>query len=517
VSDTSFTRNPMPASSRAQPIPAWRRRLIRVRAYFLKEVSEIRRQPLLILSLIVGPLLVLILFGANYISSTPHVRTMIVVPTNGLEGISEERIREVAGTNFTIVAVTPDRAAAEAALAAGEIDLIQVLPENVGAVLNQGVHPQIEFLSNVINPVNEGWIQYLAYAEINEVNKSILRSTTEQAQREVAVFRVRLVDVEDVAAEVEQGVDQARQAGVQEDIRETIDVLDALDRSLPVQEFLAATASDLAVARLRIATIRGHLITIEQAVADGTASQRLAELAETRRELRLLDSTLELFISTAPDEIVAPVSQSYANIRGSAYSAVIYYAPGVLALLVQHTAITLGALALVRERLMGAFEVFRVAPVSLSQMILGKYLGYTLFIALATLVLIIALTLIGVPLLGNPLLFAALILMLIVASLGVGFLISSLSSSDSQAIQLAMISLLLSIFFSGFFIGLDAFAWPALPVAYSIPMTHGLAGFQNLMLRGLSPNLWTWLGLGLIGLITFALVILITRRQMERV
>jgi ABC-2 type transport system permease protein len=96
-------------------------------------------------------------------------------------------------------------------------------------------------------------------------------------------------------------------------------------------------------------------------------------------------------------------------------------------------------------------------------------------------------------------------------------LISSLSSSDSQAIQLAMISLLLSIFFSGFFIGLDAFAWPALPVAYSIPMTHGLAGFQNLMLRGLSPNLWTWLGLGLIGLITFALVILITRRQMERV
>jgi ABC-2 type transport system permease protein len=211
------------------------------------------------------------------------------------------------------------------------------------------------------------------------------------------------------------------------------------------------------------------------------------------------------------------VSQSYANVRGSAYPAVIYYTPGVLALLIQHTAITLGALALVRERLMGAFEVLRVAPVNLAQLIIGKYLAYTLFIALATLVLFAAMRLIGVPLLGNQFMFAGLILLLIMASLGVGFLISSLSGSDSQAIQLAMISLLLSIFFSGFFIALESFAWPALPVAYSIPMTHGLAGFQNLMLRGITPEPGVWLGLTLIAVLSFVLVVVITRRQLRRV
>jgi ABC-2 type transport system permease protein len=128
----------------------------------------------------------------------------------------------------------------------------------------------------------------------------------------------------------------------------------------------------------------------------------------------------------------------------------------------------------------------------------------------------VAMRLIVVPLLGSWLQFAGLILMLIVASLGVGFLISSLSGSDSQAIQLAMISLLLSIFFSGFFIALESFTWPALPVAYSIPMTHGLAGFQNLMLRGIPPDLWSWVGLALIAAVTFVLVVAITRRQLRK-
>lgn len=515
MADAPPTTSRRSAGARKINAPPWRRHLIRIRAYFLKEVNEIRRQPLLILSLIIGPLLVLILFGANYTSSTPRIRTTIVVPPGGFPGVNEEQIRSLIGTNFTIVAITPDRAAAMASLNAGEIDLIQVIPNTISESFGSGVHPQIQFIANAINPLTEGWIQYLAYAEINEVNKAILRSTTAQAQREVATVRLRLVDAEGVAAEIEQGVSAARKQSVQRDLRTTVEVLTELEGSLPVQEILAGQSGDLATARARISTIKQNLIAIERAIENGTIDQQLAELANTRRELQVLDSTLELFISANPDEIISPVSQSYSNIRGSAYSAVVYYAPGVLALLVQHTAITLGALALVRERLMGAFEVFRVAPVSLTQLILGKYLGYTLFIALAALVLIGAMGVLGVPLPGNWLQFAGLILLLILASLGIGFFISSVSGSDSQAIQLAMISLLLSIFFSGFFIALDSFAWPALPVAYSIPMTHGLAGFQNLMLRGIPPGPWTWVGLTLIAIISFTVVVLVTRRQLR--
>jgi ABC-2 type transport system permease protein len=497
-------------------IPQWQRWLIRVRAYFLKEVNEIRRQPLLILSLIVGPLLVLILFGSTYVNSTPSVRTAVVLPPGGLGGIDEAQIRALIGTNFDLRVITEDRAAMEAQLAEGQLDLVQFLPPNLATALKEGAAPEIIFQSNAINPLTEGWIQYLAYAEVNEINKAILRTTAAQAQQEAASIKVRMVDAEGMVTELEDGISEARKQATQENLRATVEALDTLESLLPAQELLAAQGAELAQLRPNLARARANLRLLDEAITNDTLGERLAEIAAARSDLSLLNGTLELFVNIPPDRLVSPVTQRYANIRGGAYPAVVYYAPGVLALLVQHTAITLGALALVRERLMGAFEVFRVAPVSLTQLIIGKYLGYTLFIALATLVLIAAMALLGVPLLGSWLQFAGVILLLIVASLGVGFLISALSGSDSQAIQLAMISLLLSIFFSGFFIALESFAWPALPVAYSIPMTHGLAGFQNLMLRGNPPSPWTWIGLCLISAVTFVLVVLITRRQLRR-
>jgi len=53
---------------------------IRIRAYFLKEIREIRRQPLLIISLIAGPLLVLVLFGIGFVNSNPVLRTALIPP-----------------------------------------------------------------------------------------------------------------------------------------------------------------------------------------------------------------------------------------------------------------------------------------------------------------------------------------------------------------------------------------------------------------------------------------------------
>src|SRR5262249_22300405 len=131
----------------------------------------------------------------------------------------------------------------------------------------------------------------------------------------------------------------------------------------------------------------------------------------------------------------------YYNIQGHALDFMTFYAPGVLALIVQHIAVTLAALSLVRERLLGAMELFRVAPVSLRQVLIGKYLGYTLFIAIITaaLMCLLVFTPLAVPFLGSVLLFVGLAALFALASLGIGFVISAWSSSDSQAVQLSML------------------------------------------------------------------------------
>jgi ABC-2 type transport system permease protein len=79
-----------------------------------------------------------------------------------------------------------------------------------------------------------------------------------------------------------------------------------------------------------------------------------------------------------------------------------------------------------------------------------------------------------------------------------------------------MITLLMAIFFSGLFISLDSFASPALVVSSIVPMTHGVSGFQDLMLRGLVPAARVWIALGAIAIVTFTLVVFITRRQFQR-
>ena len=458
----------------------------------------------------------MLLFGAGYVNSNPLLRTAIVLPEGGVSGISEQQIRSQVGLNFRIDEITTDRAAAEEKLRNNELDVVQVIPPQIIETVESGRSPTIEVLSNSIDPLTEGWVQYLAYAEANELNKALLREQTVNAQREASGMQSQIESVLVDLTALNEALSPERLVQVQTNIRAFRAALTALKDQLPGSVLLSENAQFTQL-RDTLGRLELSLDAINSALSSGRVEQARERVSGTETELNDLQSLLKVFEALSPDTVVAPIQQRYVNLRGGAYTSVVYYAPGVLALLVQHTAITLGALALVRERLMGAFEVFRVAPVNITQLLAGKYLGYTLFILLTAAVLIGAMELLGVPLLGSWLLFVALMLcMLTLASLGVGFLISAVSQSDSQAIQLAMITLLLSIFFSGFFIALSSFAWFALLVSYCVPMTHGLMGFQAIMLRGIAPPWSAWLGLGIISAVTFVLVVLLTRRQLAR-
>ena len=74
--------------------------------------------------------------------------------------------------------------------------------------------------------------------------------------------------------------------------------------------------------------------------------------------------------------------------------------------------------------------------------------------------------------------------LVIFASLGLGFAISGLAKTDSQAVQYSMVVLLLSIFFTGFVLPLDQLTVPVRWVSYLVPGTFGISGLQNVIFRG---------------------------------
>jgi ABC-2 type transport system permease protein len=122
----------------------------------------------------------------------------------------------------------------------------------------------------------------------------------------------------------------------------------------------------------------------------------------------------------------------------------------------------------------------------------------------------------GVPILGDYFLLALTILLVIFASIGVGFFISTISQSESQAVQLSMLVLLTSVFFSGFFLRLETIWPPIQVVSYLLPVTYGIQGLQIIMLRGGEPAWYLLAGLAALGLFFFGLSFLLFSRQFRR-
>jgi ABC-2 type transport system permease protein len=180
-------------------------------------------------------------------------------------------------------------------------------------------------------------------------------------------------------------------------------------------------------------------------------------------------------------------------------------------------AVTLSALSLVRERLGGVIELFRVSPASTPEILLGKYLGFGLLsLAIGGSLLALLVLALGVPFLGDPRLFVATVVLLTFASLGVGLLISVVFDSERKAVQLSLLVLLASVFFSGFVLPVEEFRPEVRTAAYLLPVTNGIRLLQDIMLRGATHSLWQLGLLAGVGLALFLLTALLLRRSMAR-
>jgi ABC-2 type transport system permease protein len=219
-----------------------------------------------------------------------------------------------------------------------------------------------------------------------------------------------------------------------------------------------------------------------------------------------------------PPEVVArPTTAETENVAPTEPSVISFFGPAVFALVIQHLAITLTALSMVRERLSGQMDRFRVAPLSSMELLLGKYLAYAvLSLAVAAVVGTLLVRVLNVPLLGGWPSFIGIVLLLTFASLGYGLLISLIADSERQAVQLSMLLLLASVFFSGFVLPVTDFADWTQVIAYVLPVTHGIALLQEQMLRGEVGDTWMLAALAGIGVVLYVVSLLRLRRVLRR-
>jgi ABC-2 type transport system permease protein len=185
-----------------------------------------------------------------------------------------------------------------------------------------------------------------------------------------------------------------------------------------------------------------------------------------------------------------------------------FFLPGLTAIMLLNVTTFLTAFSIVREKERGTLEQLFVTPVRPFGLMLGKLLPY-LCVGFFELCLILTCMrfLFQVPIHGSVILLAILSLPYLFAALSLGILISSKAASQAEAMQLAFLPILPSVFFSGYIFPRETI--PALfrPISYLIPASYFINITRGVILRGATlRHLWID-GLALCAIGTFLLVI----------
>jgi len=386
----------------------------RLLAFVGKELVETLRRPGAILSLILGPFLIMAIFGAGFNGIRRELETIVVVPTSDQLPTEASDYQELAGPALHIADVVQDRAEAEARLRAGEVDVVVVAPEDPEGAFRAGKRSTIEIVVDEVDPVAENYATILGSTLANAVNQRIIERAVEEGE--------------------------------------------------------------------------GYALAAAQAQA-----------------------------SAIPADVVsAPTEARLVNLAPQAPTVTSFFGPAVLALILQHLAVTLVSMSLVRERSSGVMELFRISPVTASEVLTGKVLAFGLLgFVVAGLTMVLLVNVLGVPSIADTGSLALVFGLLLLASLGLGLLIAVVSDSERQAVQLALLTLLASVFFSGFVLSIDQFTPPVRALAYALPVTHGIRLLQDLMLRGTTNNLWEFGALVAIAAVTLVAAWALLRRNMR--
>lgn len=387
---------------------------VRITSFIFKEIRELVRRPGIILSLILGPFLIMALFGIGYTGARAPFETLVVVPPETDLPTDLDYYRGLSDAQLNIIGVTDSVDDGRQRLASQEVGLLIIAPTNAQEQLRAGEQSVVNVEWNSVDPVRDSLAQFATSTLVAEINAEIIRRAAEQ----------------------------------------------------------------------------GITIANEEAPEP---------------------------ITVPPETIANPTRAETANIAPTAPTVIGFFGPAVFALVLQHLAVTLTAMSMVRERLSGTMDVYRVAPLTSMELLIGKYVSYAVFsLIISAIVAVLLIGLLGVPLLGGWLPFVGVVLLLTFASLGVGLLISLIADSERQAVQLSMIVLLASVFFSGFVLPVEEFLPAVRYVAYALPVTHGIETLQQAMLRGAIRDTWMLWALAGIGLLLYAVSLMRLRRIMRR-
>lgn len=165
----------------------------------------------------------------------------------------------------------------------------------------------------------------------------------------------------------------------------------------------------------------------------------------------------------------------------SAYNLV----PGVICMLMCIVTIMLTSMSIAKEKEIGTFETLISAPISATEIILGKTIPY-LIIGCVNLPLIFFVAVAGfdVPMRGSYVWLLLATIFFLISTVSIGTLISTVAGNQQQAMMGSFIFLMPAILLSGIMYPIDSMPVSMKIIAAFDPLKYYITLLRNIMLKG---------------------------------
>ena len=502
--------------------------IVRSTTFMRKELATVFRQPRLIMTLILGPFLIMLMFGFAFQAVGRSLRTVFVINQDSPFAQEVQEFAETIGPAIIYEGIVPDRNEALRQLARNNVDLVIIVPDNPMEIIRNNQQVTLEMYHNEIDPIQVDYVRQVGRLYVDSLNRRVLTSVTEENQEEAGTLQQRLEAAQASARAYREALaarNGAAAATEKENLNSNLTALRILaGASVGVVEGTGSAFGDGSTnAPSQGSDALGNLDTIIQALnaspaptTDDEMARQEQEAAEIESNISELNTQLSEFQNMDPNVITSPFTVETASVTGIELELIDFFTPAVIVLLLQHLFVTFAAMSIVGERRAGTMELFKTSPIDSFEILLGKTLSFFTFglVVAATITLLVVFVL-GTPMIGTWINYAIAVIVLLLTSLAVGFFISLISENDTQAVQYSMLLLLASIFFSGFFLDMRLMWEPMKAFSYILPATYGMNIMKDVMLRGL-PLPYVFIGgLALIGLVFYLADWAILRRMMQ--
>ena len=252
-----------------------------------------------------------------------------------------------------------------------------------------------------------------------------------------------------------------------------------------------------------------------QLLVDGSNSTTALQALNTGMGVALTQSVESLLRETGRRDV--PIDIRPQMLYNPAMRSPNFFVPGVIGVVLQIGTTVATAMALVRERERGTLEQLLVSPLSRAGLMLGKLVPYLCIgMAMAVILFLIMRFVFDVPIVGNVVGMMFSTLVYVFALLSLGLLVGTKATNQMQALQMSMVFLLPSVFFSGFIFPRETMPWIFYALGALFPTTYFIALMRAIILRG-AHFFEYWPNLAILILMSILLFVLCALRFRKKI